>query len=243
MKITPQYGKLAAGIFALALTSNAWAQSDPVHAHLNVGATSTAQGSALIFANGANFVPGSGWTKPLTYIDNGVYAGYYQGGITLTALAGTAKNSETGVAAPQAAALGSFLRAGIVSVSGPAGGSFAFWDTGATQPTYSYTSGYSSLAPVDTWALSDAALGAGTIGADPFGHLHGRRFSATVPGDYLVTFQAIDTSVNGLGGGPIHTPSDLLTIGFSAVPEPSVYALTLLGLGGLVWAGWNRQKN
>lgn len=220
-------------LLGLLLTGAAHAQTDPLHGHLNVGAVSKTQGTALTFDNGAVFLPSTGYAKQLDYITTGVYAGYYQGNITLTALAGTAAHAESGVADPNAPAFGSFIRAGIVSVTGPAGGSFSFWDSGATSPTYSFAVGYSSLSPVNTWALSDAALGAGTAGADPFGHLHGRRFSATVPGDYFVTFQAIDTSVNGLDGGPIHTPSAPLTIDFRAVPEPGTIALAAVGLSAV----------
>ena len=81
---------------------------------------------------------------------------------------------------------------------------------------------------------SDASGGAGAAGADPFGHLHGRNFTATVPGDYVVGFKLFDNSGNGTGGGAIHTPSATLNIRFSAVPEPSVGVLLALGAAGLV---------
>lgn len=82
--------------------------------------------------------------------------------------------------------------------------------------------------------LSDASLGAGSAGADPYGHLHGRRFSTTEVGDYLVGFRIIDTSVNGIGGGPIHTESDLFLMTFRAVAIPEPAAMALLGLGGVM---------
>ena len=41
----------------------------------------------------------------------------------------------------------------------------------------------------------------------PFGHIHGRRFTANKPGLYTVGFQFIDTGHAGTDGGPIHTPS------------------------------------
>ncbi len=51
---------------------------------------------------------------------------------------------------------------------------------------------------------------------DPFGHIHGRRWTTTKPGIYTVGFRAIDTSVNGADGGPIHTPSDVIKIRYQA---------------------------
>lgn len=78
--------------------------------HINAGALGTSQGDQLYFANGAAFVAGSGFVKPLTYSSTGAYAGYINGSITFTAL------SRLGVldtASPNAAALGSFLEIGI----------------------------------------------------------------------------------------------------------------------------------
>lgn len=67
-----------------------------------------------------------------------------------------------------------------------------------------------------TPTVFDAALGAGTEGADPYGHIHGRRFTATKPGIYTVGFRAHDMSVNGANGGPIHASSEMILIDFQA---------------------------
>ena len=56
----------------------------------------------------------------------------------------------------------------------------------------------------------------GSPGSDPYGHIHGRRFTATTPGVYKVTLQAVDTSTNGTSGGPIHRPSEELPVCFQA---------------------------
>jgi len=90
------------------------------------------------------------------------------------------------------------------------GGQFAFWDTGATNPTISLGAGETAT---NTWALSQNN---GSPGSDPYGHIHGRRLTATKPGLYKVTFQVIDTSTNGSGGGPIHTASAELPVWFQA---------------------------
>jgi len=56
------------------------------HSHLNAGAVSTNQNAQLIWANGADFAASSGYVKTLEYTNDGRFAGYYQGGITPTAL-------------------------------------------------------------------------------------------------------------------------------------------------------------
>lgn len=224
--------RLALGIGLVSLAGSLFAQ----HGHLNSGALGQNQGDALQFLNGAAFAADSGYTKVLNGTTTGTYAGYYEGGITPTAvhaLSGTDSQGIPYVADPRAAAPGSFLQMSIVSVSGPEGGSFQFWEGGATVPTFSYASGYAATTPDLFFALSDASAGAGTVGGDPYGHLHGRRFTTTTPGEYLVGFQLFDTSANGAGGGPIHTSSEVLTISFTAVPEPTVWALGAAGLAVL----------
>lgn len=208
------------------------------HGHLNAGALGTAQGDALYFANGALFAEASGYVKSLAPTTTGNRAGYYSGSITLTALPATVANGGPAAGAP---ALGSFVQYAIVSVTGPAGGEFAFWEAGATAPSLRYASGYATATPT-LIALSDVGLGAGAAGADPFGHLHGRAFTATVPGEYVVGFQLFDTSVNGAGGAAIHSPSQVLSVKFAAVPEPGTVALVAVGASLVLWAGVRRRE-
>ncbi|MSU20188.1 MAG: hypothetical protein EXS30_02190 [Pedosphaera sp.] len=177
------------------------------HGHLNAGAVGTKQSDKLVFDNAGDFLTNSAYVKTLTFTNGGTYAGYYQGNITLTALAAT---PPFGGPAPNAPALGSVIRAQLASVDGPPGGSFGFWDAGATNPTIGLMSGQTGT---NMWRLTESD---GSPGSDPYGHFHGRRFTATKPGLYTVSFRVFDTSSNGASGGPIHTPSEALPIYFQA---------------------------
>ncbi len=204
--------------------------------HIHAGAFSTAQDSQLYFTDGANFVNTSGYVKQLLYSGSGTFAGFYNGSLVPVAASSNPMNGED--YSPNHAALGSFLELRIESViSGPDGGEFGFWQSGVQQ---------TSLGVGDTGTfqldLSDAANGAGIPGNDPYGHLHGRRWTATKAGVYDVGFRLYDTSVNGAGGGPIHTPSDLFVVRFEAVPEPGTTALIGVGALGAVVMAWRRRK-
>ena len=202
MKIKRLILLAAIGIPVCALNSKA---AD--HGHLNVGAVGASQNDALDFDNGDLFTTDSAFVLTLIYTNSSTYAGYFQGNITLTVLAATAAHAGP---VPGAPALGSYIFAQIVSLEGPPGGSFGFWETGATTPTISLASG---TLGTNSYRLSEND---GSPGTDPYGHIHGRRFTATTPGLYTVGFRALDLSTNGVSGGPIHTPSPLLKIYFQA---------------------------
>ncbi|MGC3956618.1 MAG: hypothetical protein QM813_01175 [Verrucomicrobiota bacterium] len=193
-------------LVGLSLISSLVSQAQD-HGHFNIGAISTAQNDPLIFANRDIFDTTTNYVKTLTFTNGGPYAGYYQGNITLTGLAATEAH-----AGPDdfAAALGTQIHAQLVAVAGPAGGAFAFWETGATSPTISLACGTTGT---NTWRVSEND---GSAGSDPYGHIHGRRFTATKPGIYTVSFRAFDFSTNGISGGPIHTPSDVVQVYFQA---------------------------
>jgi hypothetical protein len=205
------------------------------HGHLNAGATGQNQNDQLVWANGAIFAADSGYVQNMAFATSGRYTGLFNSGPTFTALHSTDAGGS---------ALGSFLTAEIVSVTGPAGGQFAFWEGedlgGGASPLFSILTGGTGLSY--RFALSDASLGAGAAGQDPFGHIHGRRFTTTTEGLYTVGFRVLDTSVNGAGGGAIHLPSEVLYMNFQTVPEPSVFALAGLGLAGAWWLRRRRMK-
>lgn len=177
------------------------------HGHLYVGATGTNQNDFLLFDNAADFVTTNGYVKTLSYTNGGRYAGYFEGNITFEA---EAAYNALGDPVSGSAALGAWVHAQISAVDGPADGVFSFWETGATNPTINIATGSMST---NTWVISNNN---GAPGSDPFGHIHGRRFTATKPGIYTVTFKATDRSSNGTNGGPIHRDSEELKVYFQA---------------------------
>jgi len=229
MKIPRKAGVALAALVATLALPHLYAQ----HGHLNVGAVGKNQNDALSPVNGPDFAASSGYVKALTYGTSGRYAGYYQGGITFTALPTFDAVQNLTIAGP---APGSFIKAAIVSVDGPAGSHFLYWpgeqNTSST-PLLSLASGYRGISV--SWDVSDASAGAGSSGGDAFGHLHGNRFGVDQVGDYTVGFRFFDASVNGVDGGRIHAPSDVLLIRFQGTPEPSIWALAALGAGILAW--------
>src|SRR5690349_13339175 len=118
-------------LFALLAVIHLWPRSSPAQ-HLNTGAVGTNQDSQLIFANAEAFVQQSGYVGKLIYTNAGTYGSYYGFGLSPTVLPATVAN---GGPVSNAPALGAFIGMRIESITGPTNGSFAFWDTGATNPT------------------------------------------------------------------------------------------------------------
>ena len=95
--------------------------------HIFGGALGTNQNDKLHFSNGGNFNASlTSYSFPQVLRTNGLNAGFYRGEvISFTALAALPEN---GGPIPGHAAFGAQLAVQVVSVAGPAGGSFAFWD-------------------------------------------------------------------------------------------------------------------
>lgn len=181
--------------------------------HLFAGALGTNQNDKLFFSNGSSFdATLSSFALPQILRTNGLNTGYYRGdNVTFTALAGTIPNG----LANGHAALGAQLAVQVVSVTGPTGGSFAFWEGDGESDlgdiTFSVPVGITN--GTNYLVISENN---GEPGADPYGHIHGREFTTSAPGTYLVGLRVIDLSTNGVGGGPIHTPSNILPVRFQA---------------------------
>lgn len=186
-------------------------QAAAQHAHINAGIDAN---SRLTFVNADRFAAESGYFVALPKVTNGFYAGYHIANApTFTALASTPING--GPSAGHAAA-GAHIVARIETVEGPEGGRFGFWETpgdeeDATELTFSVPVGETQGGL--EFPLSENS---GQAGADPYGHIHGRYFSATLPGLYTVGLRLRDTSSNGPGGGPLHEDSPVIRFLFQA---------------------------
>lgn len=182
------------------------------HGHLNVGAVAQTNGAPAKWDNGADFIASSGYVKTLDYTNAGKYAGYYQNNITPTVLPATGPFGGPVAGAP---ALGSLFHGRLSLLEGPAGGRFGFWESTSDAASGPFVSIGVGQTATNMFRITQTD---GSPTADPFGHIHGRRLSATRPGLYKVGFQAVDVSTNGVGGGPIHTPTPVLPIWFQAGP-------------------------
>jgi hypothetical protein len=179
------------------------------HDHLAAGATTNTPGATLIFQNDADFGGDVGFVFNLTAgTTNDPYLGYYYtDDLVFIALAATPDN---GGPEPGAAALGTYVQIKLLSIEGPTGATFGFWETAqdgvdSTNLTWSLPVPFHNGTNLIHVSESD-----GSPGSDPYGHLHGRIYSFDKAGLYKVTWQFVDTSTNGPNGpngGPVDSPS------------------------------------
>jgi hypothetical protein len=123
-------------------------------------------------------------------------------------------------AAPLHAHTGARIWMEIVSVSGPPGATFGFWESNWSASNDSPSSVFATNQPVgenNLFILSESFFD--DAGEDPQGHIHGRAWSADQPGTYLVGFRLVDLSANRPGGLPWHTPSQIYYFRFEAGPS------------------------
>jgi hypothetical protein len=183
------------------------------HEHLAAGATAPTPGSELLFVNASVFAAESGYVVSLNPDTTGSYDGTHYANLTFITLAATL---DYGGPVPFHPALGSRVEAVLESVDGPAGGRVGFWesvdDTGRL-PVLTFDLPVGVTNGVHRFPVSEND---GSAGSDPYGHVHGRVFSATLPGLYKVGFRFIDTSTLGPDGGPLHEPSARFHLWFQA---------------------------
>ena len=205
------------------------------HTHIGAGAASQTPGTPLQFSSG--YTAGTTYhllAKPVVQDYGGYYSldaqprpvgslGWYDY-FTFTALS-DGQAEEDG---PFHAANGSELHMEIVSVTGPAGAHFGFWDknwvSGHLTPTQSFETGQPTGSN-NTFILSEPLQPPLIPDGDPYGHIHGRAWTADVPGDYVVGFRIFDANA-------IHTPSPIYSFNFQAVAVVSTWTLN----GGGSWS-------
>ncbi len=205
----------------MVLVVGTWMSVSAQHSHVNAGAVGGA-GSQLSFVNGASFATNSGYVLELSLATNGSFAGLYSGSLTFTALPATifAGGPAFGHAQP-----GTYIELKTVSVMGPPGGIFGFWledeEFGTAQKLFEVPVGTTNGTRMLNLTESD-----GSADSDPFGHVHGRRFTLSEKGLYTMGFQLVDTSANGAGGGPVHQPSDIFYMYMRAgAPEFAIHSI------------------
>jgi hypothetical protein len=109
---------------------------------------------------------------------------------------------------------GSLPRVELLSVTGPAGGAFSFWEVNATAPTWTRPTGWSGL-PSERPSIIVYEDGTG------YGHIHGRVFTANEPGSYTLTFRALDDE-------GVRSPSAPFVVTLEAQAAPAL-ALQIAG--------------
>jgi hypothetical protein len=180
------------------------------------GATTNLPGATLVFETASNYITDSGFCFPTVSgsvqdpnlnFDPSVfpYSGYYYNCVQVfNALPATADN---GGPVNGAAALGTVIQMRLLSVAGPAGASFAFWE-GNSDGTFGTNLTWSVPVPssgdTNLIAITQAA---NTSTNDPYGLIQNRVFGFTKPGRYKLTWELVDTSTNGPGGKPMDTNS------------------------------------
>jgi hypothetical protein len=180
------------------------------------GAVSTNVGGQLLFVNGTNYSVSSGYAHPLTFQRftnhfTGAAGSYRYCSTNFIFQALSAKTNSA------AAAFGTYIGCKVLSVTGPAGGVFSFWESSAGWPTYQFPVGGTYDPAQSMIEVGNIEAGAGSAGGDTFGSILGRRFSVDKAGEYQVTFQLYDLSKNHPTdtNSPIQSPSAPLTVNFA----------------------------
>jgi len=130
---------------------------------------------------------------------------------------------------------GAWIWMEIVSVTGPLGGEFGFWDEGQSANFDEPTVSFPVNQPTGNYAFV-LSEGFDSPDEDPAGHIHGRAWTATVAGNYFVGVRLVDRSTSGPGGGPWHQPSQVYTLQFQAGPDfRPTYSFTAGGNFRFTW--------
>lgn len=186
------------------------------HAHIYAGVLgqtpfNPAPGEPLWFQNAnlwdINSYGGYPQSPACIYLETNIpdlYPGLYQTATTFAALPATIFNAGP---SPYAAGFGTYIELRFVSLTGPAGGSLTLWNEidDPQNPSVMFTLPVGATGGTNHYNLSEGDPS--DPSADPYGHIHGRRFTVDKPGLYTLGLQLVDTSHNGPDGGPVQSPS------------------------------------
>jgi hypothetical protein len=197
------------------------------HGHINAGITQVGGTQLAMY-----FEPGTETTE-LAWNDGlNVYGAdgfHWNGFTTLTALHQSSFVDEAPNYNVLGAISGSYLVMELVSIQGPVGAQFAFYDSSATEPLWVFEIGTGFIAgdPATQGMikLTDDAWFA-ALPPDPYGHYHNRTFGVNMAGDFEVEWILRDTE-GLMQDGEIFSATYVA----AAVPEPSAAALGLLAAG------------
>ncbi len=168
------------------------------------GAVEASNGAPLLFINSGQWESDSLAVVSFRHTNAGPCAFQYECCWPMVTVPATDAN---GGPAANHAAPGSCLKLQFISLSGPPGGNLGVWEPGQSLPNFRMAAG--ATAGTNRLVLSQNN---GVPGSDPYGCVQGRRLALSQPGLYCLGFRVVDSSTNGLGGGPIHTPSPLYRV-------------------------------
>ncbi|MCX6977578.1 MAG: hypothetical protein NTX04_06500 [Verrucomicrobia bacterium] len=118
---------------------------------------------------------------------------------------------------------GSWIWMEITSVSGPVGAHFGYWESNWSATHDTPAKSFATNQPTSGPSIDDNKFvlseGVDDVSEDPFGHIHGRAWTADKPGDYYIGFTLYDLSTSGPNGGPWHAPSQTYIYHFQAGPS------------------------
>lgn len=227
--------------FLLILLSTLSVSAFAQHGHINAGAVDS-NGSGKINAGDHLFMyfePGTNNTTLSYNAGSGTYGqdGFlWNGYTTFTALHQSSYPGLSPAYNSLGALSGSFLRLQLISISGPSGAKFSFYDSGETDPSWIYQINTGFVAGNGAFDLTELSWFEGVpedgYPSDPFGHIHGRMFATDTAGDYTATWILVD--VQGSSTGLLDSLPFTSTFSAAAVPEPGTLLLVGLGIAGLV---------
>ena len=235
-KIMKLLAEVHASLLLLSVCSLTNTPVEAQHAHLYAGAVSQTPGAPLWFQNGdlwdSNSWGGYAQSPACIYLlDNipDLYPGLYQTATTFSALPATIFNAGP---SPYAAALGTYIELSFLSLQGPTGGSLTLWNEidDPAHPSVLFTIPVGTAGGTNRFNLSEGD--SSDPFADPYGHIHGRRFTLNKPGLYIVGIQLVDTSNNGPNGGPVQSPSEIIHLYLQAGLYLSDFSLSNKGAAG-----------